>query len=630
MMPRPYRLLVLIAALAALLALPAGALAASPLTLTQLPGVHYPNQLYLLSSNRSLQAPASQVKVTENGQPVQSLSVRAAGTVGSSDFGAVLLIDSSNSMGGPGTATAVAAAQKFLAARAPSQPDGIVYFNSSTSVAAPMTTNSATLNHALDTPPAPHEGTHLFDAAATALSMLHNSGVASGLIVLLSDGRDTGSHESEAALGSAAAAAGVRIYSIGVQDGAFDGSTLQDLANTTNGLYQPSNSPQLVSLFQRLGAEPANNYTLSYKSSVPVGHAVTVNVSVPGVGTATAGYTASSTQPVAAPLPTQVPVPVNSSFFASTAGAIVTSLVVGLLIGLAAMLAFGRRGDLARRVRGYVSPDLRAPGDPRSIVERALGDKNARRIVKSPFLTRLAVEIEVAELNMTVEQLIGVGVIFTLLVGWLLVLETGSAFAAPLAIAVPFAMYTGVRWRAERKRRIFSEQLPDNLQVIASAMRAGTTFVGALKTVVEDAPEPSQRELKRAITDEALGIPLADSLNQVTVRMNSEDFGHVTIVAALQRDTGGNTAEVIDLVADTIRERIEIRRMVRGLTAQGRLAGLVLSFLPVGLLLIISLINPSYTHPLFHTTTGLIATGVGVTLSVVGSLIIRKIVNIKI
>jgi tight adherence protein B len=98
----------------------------------------------------------------------------------------------------------------------------------------------------------------------------------------------------------------------------------------------------------------------------------------------------------------------------------------------------------------------------------------------------------------------------------------------------------------------------------------------------------------------------------------------------LQRETGGNTAEVIDLVADTIRERIEIRRMVRSLTAQGRLAGVVLSLLPVGLLVIISLLNPAYTHPLFHTTIGLVALGIGVGCTGAGSFLINKIVNIKI
>ncbi len=164
---------------------------------------------------------------------------------------------------------------------------------------------------------------------------------------------------------------------------------------------------------------------------------------------------------------------------------------------------------------------------------------------------------------------------------------------ALLALFVPVVAQLAIKTLAGRQRRAFSEQLPDNLQVIASAMRSGQTFVGALKAVIEDAPEPSKRELRRAVLDEQLGIPLADALGQVTERMKSEDFKHVAIVAALQRETGGNTAEVIDLVAETVRERIEIRRLVRGLTAQGRLSGGILSLLPVGLLIFISMMNPA-------------------------------------
>ena len=130
--------------------------------------------------------------------------------------------------------------------------------------------------------------------------------------------------------------------------------------------------------------------------------------------------------------------------------------------------------------------------------------------------------------------------------------------------------------------------------------------------------------------DEQLGIPLSEALSQVTERMQSEDFQHVAIIAGLQRETGGNTAEVIDLVAETVRERIEIRRMVRGLTAQGRLSGGVLALLPVGLLILISLINPSYVHPMFHTTAGLIALAVGGVLVISGGLVIRKIVEIEV
>ena len=320
---------------------------------------------------------------------------------------------------------------------------------------------------------------------------------------------------------------------------------------------------------------------------------------------------------------------IASSFLTSTAGAVLVSAICGLLLGAAVLLAVTRRTDVSRRVGEFVSGNV-GDLDTRSLVERALGDKQSRTIERSPFFTQLKVELDVAEVPIGLEQLLlGVAVI-TVLVGWLVVTAVSSPLAAPLALLVPVGVYYGIKMKADRSRRTFGEQLPDNLQVIASAMRAGQTFVGALQAVVDDAPEPSAKELKRAVTDEALGVPLVDALGQVTERMKSEDFQHVAIVAGLQRDTGGNTAEVIDLVSDTIRGRIEIRRLVRGLTAQGRLAGFILSGLPAGLLLIISIINPTYAHPLFHTTGGIIALIVAFVLMVTGSLIIRKIVDITV
>ncbi len=323
-------------------------------------------------------------------------------------------------------------------------------------------------------------------------------------------------------------------------------------------------------------------------------------------------------------------VPIATGFFSSAAGALAACVVFGVLLGLAVLLAVTRRTDVSRRVSEFVSPGSAPELDARSLVERALGDKQSRSIARSPSLAQLRVDLDVADVPVGLDQILAAVVVVTLLVGWLLVTETGSVIAAPLALVVPVGARFVLRMKSERQRRAFSEQLPDNLQVIASAMRAGQTFVGSLQAVVDDAPEPSSKELKRAVTDEALGVPLQDAMERVTVRMKSEDFQHVAIVAGLQRDTGGNTAEVIDLVADTIRGRIEIRRLVRGLTAQGRLAGFVLSALPVGLLLIISLVNPSYAHPLFHTTPGLVALGVALGLMGAGSYIIRRIVNITV
>ena len=314
----------------------------------------------------------------------------------------------------------------------------------------------------------------------------------------------------------------------------------------------------------------------------------------------------------------------------SSAAALAISAVAGLLLGVSIFMLLGRRQTVADRVSAYVTLRRDNPETNKSLIERALGDKQTRKIVRSPYLTRLRTEMEVAQIKFGVEELGVLVLIVTILVGWLLATKTGSPFGALLALAVPFVAQLVIKTLASRQRRAFSDQLPDNLQVIASAMRSGQTFVGALKAVVADAPEPSKRELRRAVMDEQIGIPITDALGQVTERMKSEDFKHVAIVASLQRETGGNTAEVLELVAETVRQRIEIRRLVRGLTAQGRLSGGILAMLPVGLLIFISTMNPHYVHPLFHTTPGLIALGVGLGLVVCGALVIRKIIQIKI
>jgi tight adherence protein B len=184
--------------------------------------------------------------------------------------------------------------------------------------------------------------------------------------------------------------------------------------------------------------------------------------------------------------------------------------------------------------------------------------------------------------------------------------------------------------KLERRRKQFAEQLPDNLQVLASALRAGHSFVGALSVVVDDAAEPSRSEFRRIVADEQLGVPLEDAIRAVVRRMDNTDFEQVALVAALQRRTGGSMAEVLERVTDTIRERFELRRMVRTLTAQGRMSRWIVSALPVALLAAITALNPGYTQPLFTTTAGRLALGFAAVMVVTGSYVIKRIVDIKV
>jgi tight adherence protein B len=161
-------------------------------------------------------------------------------------------------------------------------------------------------------------------------------------------------------------------------------------------------------------------------------------------------------------------------------------------------------------------------------------------------------------------------------------------------------------------------------------MRAGHSFSGALAVVVADAPEPTRTEMARVVADERLGVPLDAALGAVVRRMDSKDLEQVALVATLQRETGGNTAEVLERVTETIRERLALRRTVQTLTAQGRMSRWVLTAIPVGLLAVISVVNPDYVQPLFGTSTGKFLLVVASVMVTAGSLVIKKIVDIKV
>jgi tight adherence protein B len=213
---------------------------------------------------------------------------------------------------------------------------------------------------------------------------------------------------------------------------------------------------------------------------------------------------------------------------------------------------------------------------------------------------------------------------------WLLAVLGGHLLFGVLALAVPFVVRAAIKRKVARERRLFGEQLPDNLQVLASALRAGHSLVGALSVVVEDSPEPSRREFQRVIADEQLGVPLEDAIEAVAERMDSSDLRQVGLVAALQHETGGNTAEVLDRVADTVRERFELRRLVRTLTTQGRLSRWILTGLPILLLVVITFLNPEYVDPLYTRQGGRILLIVAAVMVTSGSLVIRKIINIRV
>jgi tight adherence protein B len=252
-----------------------------------------------------------------------------------------------------------------------------------------------------------------------------------------------------------------------------------------------------------------------------------------------------------------------------------------------------------------------------------------KSLERTRWWSRFKEEIEIAEIRTSPVQIVVVTAAVTVTLMWLLYIIGGLLFA-PLALFLPFIVRRFIKRKLSRRRGLFSEQLPDNLQVLASALRAGHSFVGALSVVVDDSPSPSREEFRRVIADEQLGVPLQDALDEVARRMDNRDLEQVSVVASLQRETGGNTAEVLDRVTDTVRERFELRRLVKTLTAQGRMSRWIVSALPIVLLGAITLINPSYMEPLYAESMGRILLVVAGLFVFLGSVVIGRIVNIKV
>jgi tight adherence protein B len=320
------------------------------------------------------------------------------------------------------------------------------------------------------------------------------------------------------------------------------------------------------------------------------------------------------------------------SFWLSASAVPAVTALCALLLALAAGLLVRRRpgNTLSARLSSFAAaPPVEEPvGRPWTPVGR-MASILERRVSAGERWQRFAEDVDVARMKRSAAEialLTGLGGLAS--VALLLVLGLPELLLLPLALVG--GVLGVIRFRAGRQRRAFEQQLPDNLQVLGSALRAGHSFTGALGTVVEGAPEPIRRELARAQTDEQLGVPIDEALLRVGRRMRTEDVTQVAVVAALQQEAGGNTAEVLDRVVESLRERHALRRLVRSLTAQGRMSQMVVTALPFGLAAAISLLNPGYLDPLLQTGVGRVLIGGALVMTGIGAIAIKRIVEIKI
>lgn len=318
--------------------------------------------------------------------------------------------------------------------------------------------------------------------------------------------------------------------------------------------------------------------------------------------------------------------------------ALAAAMLIGLLTGR------HRSGvQLRRRLEIYTlsGPPGTRPGGSTSTPTAALGDSAltrtvvgfADRVTRSRGLeTVLDARLEAAGLPLRTPEWLLVQVAAAVGLSALFLVGSGGSLLATaagllLGLAGPWILLAVLR---DRRETAFLNQLPDTLQLIAGSLQAGYSLPQALDTVVREGAPPMSHEFNRALVETRLGRTVEDALEGIGTRLASQDFSWVVMAIRIQREVGGNLAELLRTVGDTIRERQRLRRQVRVLSAEGRLSAWILGSLPVVFTVYLVIVKPDYAQPLFGSAAGLALLGLAVVLLAVGAFWISRVVRVEV
>jgi len=202
----------------------------------------------------------------------------------------------------------------------------------------------------------------------------------------------------------------------------------------------------------------------------------------------------------------------------------------------------------------------------------------------------------------------------------------GALIGVPVGAMLPFLL---VRFRANQRAAKVEEQVPEAIDLLGRAMRAGHPLSAGFKMVADEAPEPIASEFRQVFEEQRFGLPFDDSLLGLGERIRLSDVRILITAILVHRQVGGNLAEILDNIAQLVRERFKLRRQLRVITAQGRLSGYVLAFLPVALGLAIYSLNSDYMMPIFEEQTGRFMLTGAIILQILGYFWIRRILDIE-
>ena len=526
---------------------------------------------------------------------------------------------------------------------------GLVAFSTEPGIVQRLTDNHEQVRQAIAGLDAKGD-TALYDAVVLGSQLLKGEQGQRNLVVL-SDGRDEGSKARLENAIAAAKGAGVTVYTVGLNVLGFeqDQVALKRLATGTGGrAFEANNANDLVTLFGSIGQALASQYVVAMKLPPGLGTQVDFRLQV---RTATAEDELAIpdfrlprlASPATTPVPGGLPEAPPLSRLESPQGryvAALTGFTAVLIVGLLLLRAGSSRRPY-RALRQRLSPYSLTPAIADDQIRltafgssewagkaTAMAETLVRRgNLEEAFLDRL----EAAGLNMRVAEFVLISLGSAFIPPLLALIVTRNLLVAAVVVLLgtvaPF-LYLSVM--ASRRQAKFEEQLPSTLQLLAGALQAGHSLQQAVDTVVHEAGDPIAGEFQRVLTEARLGRPLEEAFEAMANRTKSVDFKWTVMAIRLQRQVGGNLAEVLSTVSQTIRDRYSLKRQIKALSAEGRLSSLILAILPVVMFAALLLLNPVFLRPLFTTTMGITMLVAAAVLMVLGVFWLKKITEIKV
>ena len=611
---------------AALVALLAPVAASANVTLRGVDATGYPTlRAAVVSPVASSQPPT----LTENGQRVVDLTAQNLASAKS----VVIAVDRSRSMKGRQLDDAIAAARNFIAAKGGSDRIAVVVFGSHAVQLTGFSSSTIDSDDALRTMSVDaRSGTALYDALALSAGMLAKEVGRARVIVLLTDGQDVSSTSSLAQSVEAARKASALVYPIVIGGADATRQPLKQMARETGGTFHgAASSAALKGVYTSVAAELRRTWRLEWVTAARPGEKLHLRASLDPEGAAAADLTVPGDVQAPAGTGTELPSPLYTPF----GGLLLTLLVAFLVLTACGLVLTSGKGSW---VKSRLTPHVE--GGRRKAKQREKGERLAAfaslfRATEQTFghrrlWKRLHLMLERADVPLrTVE--------FAYLIvgcGFTLALLAAVSGRPTLMILIAFAVgalipYGWVSFKSRRRMNAFDDQLPDLLVTLAASLKAGHSFKQGIQTVVDEGQDPASKVLGRVITDTQLGRPMDEALAETAERIGSKNFSFVITAVSIQRQVGGSLAGLFDMVADTVRQRQQFARKIKGLTAMGRASAYVLVGLPFFVGFAMTVLNPTYMQPLYHSSTGHTLIMIGLVMMAFGSLILKKLVSFR-